>query len=160
MKKLLLIALLLIAHFVSAQHETDSSYIASVDSLIKSKQEKISTFEQKQFKDSLNFSRVTMSFDEGKLVTIYVKSISCEESTFHIKNDSLICVKYKISDPDIRSSLPPSNTFIIYFKNNKEIFSSESSWFGGAKTCGAYAVKNKNFLIEFYYYLSFYKSAK
>ncbi len=142
MKKLLFAVLqfLSIAFQLTAQNELDSVYVASVDSIIKSTQEKISSLRYKQFRDSLNHSDVNMIFDKETLVTIYVESISCEETTFHIKNDSLILVKYTLSDPDIRSSLPPSKTINIYFKNDKQIYSSVSTRFGGPKTCDSFSV--------------------
>ncbi len=142
------------AFHLTAQNELDSVYVASVDSIINSKQEMISSLKYKQFRDRLNHSDVNMIFDKETLVTIYVESISCEETTFHIKNDSLILVKYTLSDPDIRSSLPPSKTINIYFKNDKQIYSSISTMFGSPKTCNSFSVENKNFIKEYYYYKS------
>lgn len=154
MKKQLVIILLLIlsATNLVAQNEKDSLYAISVDSIISYKERKDLAFEQKEFKDSLNHRTVFMSFEKGSLVTIFFKGINCEETTFYIHNDSLICVRYTISDPDIRSSLPPSTTFIVYFKNDKQIYSSKLTYWGGAKTCSKFSIADKDFLNEYYYY--------
>jgi len=154
MKKLLVIILHLILSTINvmAQKEKDSLYAIRVDSIISYKERKDLASEQKEFKDSLNHRNVFMSFEKGRLVTIYFKGINCEETTLYIHNDSLICVRYALSDPDIRSSLPPSTTYIVYFKNDKQIYSSKLTNWGGAKTCDKFSIADKDFLKEYYYY--------
>ena len=94
-----------------------------------------------------------MDYHEGKLVTIHYTFISCEQTSFHVQNDSLICVEYQLSDPDIRSSLPPSKTHVIYFKHDKQVLVSltKTIW-GDPTTCDSHSVENKDFLEEFNFY--------
>jgi hypothetical protein len=156
MKKLLILTLYLIlsTSYVKAQNEKDSLYAISVDSIIAEKESKVLASEQLAFRDSLNRRNVFMGFDKGKLATIYFKGISCEKTTFYIHNDSLICVRYVIADPDSRSSLPPSTNYLIYFKNDQQVYNSQSTYWGGLKTCNTFSITQKDFLKEYYYYKS------
>lgn len=137
-----------------AQNEKDSLYAISVDLIIAEKESKVLASEQLAFRDSLNRRNVFMGFDKGRLATIYFKGISCEETTFNIHNDSLICVRYELADPDSRSSLPPSTTYLIYFKNDQQVYNSQSSYWGELKTCNTFSITQKDFLKEYYYYKS------
>jgi hypothetical protein len=146
----------LIALNVNAQSEIDSLYASNIDAWLKDKQFDYFSLKSKSFKDSVKHAEVYFGEYEGKLAGIYYRCLTCENTTMYAKNDSLICVNYQLSDPDIRSSLPPSTTFLIYFKNDKPVYSKEFNWMGGAKTCDAFTSEKKNFLQEFYYYKSFY----
>jgi hypothetical protein len=156
MKKFLPILFSLLTSWihVMAQHETDSFYISSIDSIIQFTEKGIYPLSFKHVKDSSNYRMVNIGFHEGKIVTINYDYVDCERTVFFIKNDSLVCVKYILSDPDIRSSLPPRTTHTIYFKNDKPIHSTVSKIWSGAKTCDLFSVDKKDFLKEYYYYKS------
>ena len=154
MNKFLYILLLIILAFkANAQHEADSIYVAGIDALMRvGHQIKI-----REFKDSLNYRNVIMGFHEDKLVAIHYKHYSCEQAMFYVKNDSLVCVSYHLSDPDIRSSLPPSNNYIIYYKEDKALSISASKFLGVPKSCQSFSIDKKDFLKEFYYFKSLLK---
>jgi len=148
----IILHLILSTSHLMAQNEKDSLYAISIDSIISEEEIQILASEQLAFKDSLNRRNVFMGFNKGRLATIYFKGISCEETTFYIHNDTLICVRYVLSDPDNRSSLPPSTTHLIYFKNDKQVYSTKLTYWGGAKTCDKFSIAEKDFLKEYYYY--------
>jgi hypothetical protein len=137
---------------VTAQHETDSLYISSIDSIIRLTEKGIYPLSYKHIKDSSNYRMVNIGLDQGKIVTITYENVDCERTLFYIKNDFLVCVKYILSDPDNRSSLPPRTTHIIYFKNDKPIHTTVSKIWSGAKTCDFFSVDKKDFLKEYYYF--------
>lgn len=135
---------------VCAQDHIDSLYIAQVDSILIEKKKEDFEIYRVYFEDTSNLRRVAMDYHEGKLVSIHYQFIACEQTSFHVQNDLLICVEYQLSDPDIRSSLPPSRTHVIYFKQDKQVHSSLviSGW-GDPTTCDSHSVENKDFLEEF-----------
>jgi acid phosphatase class B len=154
MNKIIYISLFLFLAFkTNAQHEADSIYVAGIDALISAGHD----IKIRAFNDSLNYRNVNMGFHEDKLVAIHYKHYSCEQAMFYVKNDSLVCVSYHLSDPDIRSSLPPSSDYIIYFKEDKALNISTSKFMGGAKSCQSFSIDKKDFLKEFYYFKSLLK---
>lgn len=108
------------------------------------------------FEDTLNQRTVVVNFENEKLTAIhYLKWLPCggtEQVTFYIANDSLVSVHYKISDPDIRSSFPPSITYFLSFKMDKQIGQDTHLNFVGPTTCTGFSVTDKDFIKEFYYY--------
>ena len=148
--KSILFPFILFANQVVAQNQIDSIYIAQIDSILIEKKKEDFEVYRVHFEDTSNHRWVAMDYHEGKLVTIHYTFISCEHTSFHVQNDSLICVEYQLSDPDIRSSLPPSSSHVIYFKQDKQVRSSLviSGW-GDPTTCDSHSVENKDFLEEF-----------
>jgi hypothetical protein len=148
-----ILPLLFLAFKANAQHDADSIYVAGIDALISAGHD----IKIRAFNDSLNYRNVNMGFHEDKLVAFHYKHYSCERAMFYVKNDSLVCVSYHLSDPDIRSSLAPSSDYIIYYKEDKALSISASKFQGGAKSCQSFSIDKKDFLKEFYYFKSLLK---
>ena len=162
MKKLFYISLLfsLLTEGIKAQAQIDSIYISKVDSIINVRQgnsyKMPGKLVYKQVDDSLKMTTIAGIFENGQLISLYYTDFGCdfgcEDVTFHLHNDSLIYIKYFLSDPDIRSRPPPSTTYILYYKNEKQIYYSTSFYGSGARSCKEYSLDKKSFLEEFYYY--------
>lgn len=109
-----------------------------------------------QFEDTLNQRTVVVTFENEKLTTIHTRKwLSCggtEHVTFYLLNDSLVTLKYKVSDPDIRSSSPPSMGYYLYFKMDKQVGQDTAFPSFGLGTCAGFFSVDKDFIKEFYYY--------
>jgi hypothetical protein len=148
----ILIPLFFIANKLVAQNDLDSLYIKQIDSIrIKINQERYEITHM-QYEDTTNNRTIVKSFDSENLVRIFYEHWHCESAIFYLQNDSLICIEYELSDPDVRSLKPPSTTYTIYYKNDQQIHFSKDDNLGGAKTCNEYSLDHKDFLKEFYFY--------
>lgn len=143
-------------------NQLDSLYIARIDSIQKKIWTENNGVTYKQFEDTLNQRTVVETLKKEELITIYytVSTLGSESATFLIQNDSLIYVEYVLSDPDIHSMGPPSTTYKIYFKNEKQIYCSTTFYMGGTGFYNKYSFENKDFIKEFYYYKEFLKIVK
>lgn len=158
MNKLLHILFLLCfcAGDLMAQDRSDSLNTSGSDSARKGTQIDIVGSTHKQFEDTLNQRTVVMTFEDEKLKTIHyrvwVRSEVTESATFHVDNDSLVYVEYTVSGPDIRSSLPPTIVYLVYFKNDKQTGSEKNVYRPGSLTLDGFSLKDRDFIKEFYYY--------
>jgi hypothetical protein len=152
MEKLTII-LILICQNLLAQTQSDSLYVLKIDSLIelKNDQEYWGTdFTQKQIEDTTHYKTVLGRYKKGILLDLYYGDLygGCERALFHLIDNELVLVEYKISDPDVYSEGPPSITYQVYFKDNQVVFLSTSNYLGGVHFCTSYDVNKKDFLSE------------
>ena len=158
MKKLFFLLMLLPCLLSAQKNSADSIYIERVDSIIEVKKNDFLISTITTVEDSIRFRTAYYYYVEDKLSIIYYRSVGCESAIFYLENDSLICVVYTLSDPDSRSLEPAQTTYIVYYLNDKPIYSlSPIFMWGGATTCDNYTFESKNFLEEYYYYKSLSK---
>jgi hypothetical protein len=144
---------------IIGQTKSDSLYVSKIDSIIDSRYSKDNwgaALKRKKIEDSTDFKTVIGRSKNGLLVDIsyYDPLGGCESAKFHLVDSNLVMVEYKITDPDLYSDGPPSITYKVYFKKNKAIMQTSSSYQGGPSLlyCTSYNISKKDFLKELSYY--------
>ncbi len=141
---------------INAQTNSDSLKISKIDSIVQYRYTRdfFSDLTQVHILDSTDNKTVTGRFKNGQLIDIYYSSVfgECESASFSLLDDSLIFVEYRLSDPDIRSDMPNTTFYKIYFQNSNQFFQSVSHYRDGAQTCDSYSPNSKDFIKEYIYY--------
>jgi hypothetical protein len=144
---------------IIAQTKSDSLYVLEIDSIIESRYSKdswVTELKQKQIEDSTDYKTVIGRSKNGVLVGIfyYYSFGGCESAKFHLVDNQLVLVEYKIADRDLYSEGPPSITYKVYFRENHEIMQLTSTYLGGPGPvyCTSYNISKKDFLKELSYY--------
>lgn len=143
---------------IIAQTKSDSLYVLKIDSIIESRSKDHwgTELKQKQLEDSTNYKTVIGRSENGSFVDIsYYESFGgCERAKFHLVDNNLVMVEYRIADPDLYSEGPPSITYKVYFRENQAIMQSTSIYQGGPGPlyCASYTISNKDFVKELSYY--------
>jgi hypothetical protein len=128
---------------MASQAQTDSVAIKTIDSLVKLRKQWLHTTSSglvhKDMTDSVRNLKVTGFFENSRLVyfTWYDSFLGgCEPSAvFYLHHDSLVYAAYQLSDPDIRSSLPPTALHQLYFKDDRIVHKIFSFQWGMPRFC-------------------------
>lgn len=141
---------------INAQTNSDSLKISKIDSIVQYRYNRdfFSDLTQMQVFDSTDNKTVIGRFKNGQIIDIYYSSEfgECESATFSLLGDSLIFVDYQLSYPDIKSDMPNTTYYKIYFHNNNQFFQSVSHYGGGAQTCDSYSPTSIDFIKECIYF--------
>jgi hypothetical protein len=143
---------------IIAQTKSDSLYVLEIDSIIESRSKDHwgSELKKKQLEDSTDYKTVIGRSENGLFVDIsYYESLGgCERAKFHLVDNKLVMVEYRIADRDLYSQGPPSITYKVYFRENQAIMQSTSIYQGGPWPlyCASYSISKKDFVKELSYY--------
>lgn len=139
-------------HFVllplvgAAQVVDTAAYVASIDSILKGYDRLWRECESRSIKNRNDGYQRDYTFYNDQLISVVLRSVVCEQIYLRLHNNALVCVDYTLTDPDIRSSPPPSRTHIIYFKEGLPIYSKRFDHWQESVICDAYDVSKMDFV--------------
>lgn len=140
-----------------AQPPSDSLYAHQIDSLIA--QKLIDSFDKtkytiNRYEDSINFRSIEARYQSSKLVEIayYPQYGSGESAVFHLIDDVLVLIEYRIADPDLYSEGPASINYKFFYKDNKVVYQSSWIYQGMPKVYDSISIDKKDFIKELDYY--------
>jgi cell division protein FtsL len=149
---LLLFLLVVCAGSVSAQTEADRLHVSTIDSIINTRERLSGQLKYMPLIDTVRTRRVESEHYNGKRTAIQVKEIDCESIYFYLHEDSLVCIRYMLSDPDERSMKPPSRTYSFYYRSDLQVYAAVEQWLGGAKSCSSFSVQQHDWIRDYTYF--------
>ena len=145
-KFILLIHSVLLPLWGAAQVVDTADYVASIDSILKGYDSLWPESEYRSVKDLNDGYQRDYTFYNDQLISVFLRSNDCEQIYFRMHDNALVGVVYTLSDPDIRSSEPPSRTHLIYFKDGLPIYSKRIDHWQDLASCDAYDVSKMDFV--------------